>query len=69
MWTGLSEVVMRSNIKKATPLAANDTAYKQDRQAQLLMLKTADADRADQRRIHYSLIDPTASKWRFPLTP
>jgi hypothetical protein len=69
MWTGLSEVVMRLNIKKAIPLAANDTAYKQDRQEQLLILKTADANRADQRRMHYSLIDSSASKWRFPLTP
>jgi hypothetical protein len=60
---------MRLNIKKAIPLAANDTAYKQDRQAQLLILRTADANRADQRRIRYSLIDSTVSKWRFPLTP
>jgi hypothetical protein len=68
MWAGLSEVVMRLNIKKAIPLAANDTAYKQDRQAQLIILRTADANRADQRRIRYSLIDSTVSKWRFPLT-
>jgi len=68
-WTGLSEVVMRLNIKKAIPLAANDTAYNRDRRTQLLLLKTEDANRADQRRINYSLIDSTVSKWRFPLTP
>jgi hypothetical protein len=65
MWTGLSEVVMPLDIKKAIPPAANETAYNRDRRAHLLILKTADDDRADKRRISYSLIDSTVSKWRY----
>jgi len=60
---------MRSDIKKAIPPAADETAYNRDRRARLLLLRTEDANRADQRRISYSLIDSTASKWRFPPTP
>ncbi|CAL8476281.1 conserved protein of unknown function (plasmid) [Caballeronia sp. S22] len=60
---------MRLDIKKAVPLAANESAYNRERQARLLTLKTEDANRADQRRISYALIDSTASKWRFPPTP
>ena len=60
---------MRLDLKNAIPLAENEPAYSRDRREKLLILKTADANRADQRRIHYSLIDSTASKWRFPLTP
>ncbi|OAJ61340.1 hypothetical protein A6V37_25330 [Paraburkholderia ginsengiterrae] len=56
---------MRLDIKKTFPLAVNETAYNRDRRAQLLFLKTADDNRADQRRISYSLIDSTASKWRY----
>lgn len=68
MWNGLSEVVMRLDIKKAIPFAANETAYTRDRQAQRLILQTADVNRADQRRISYSLIDSTVSKWRYCVT-
>lgn len=56
---------MQFDINKAIPLAANETAYSRDRRAQLLILETADVSRADQRRISYSLIDSTASKWRY----
>ncbi|KAA0996177.1 hypothetical protein FVF58_50200 [Paraburkholderia panacisoli] len=52
-------------MKKAFPLAANETAHNRDRRAQLLVLKAEDVNRADQRRINYSLIDSTVSKWRY----
>jgi hypothetical protein len=65
MGTGLSEVVMRLDIKKAIPSAADDTSYNRDRRAQLVILKSADLDPADQRRLSYSLIDSTASTWRY----
>ena len=57
---------MRLNIKKPLPPAENETAFKRDRQARLRVLKTEDANRTDQRRISYSCIDSTVSKWRFP---
>jgi hypothetical protein len=56
---------MRSDINNAIPLTAKETAYNRNYQAQLLILKTADANRADQRRINYALIDSTVSKWRY----
>lgn len=60
---------MRLDTKKPIPLVANESAYNRDRRARLLVLKTEDANRADQRRISDSIIDSTASKWRFPRTP
>ena len=69
MRAGLSEVVMRLDIKNVIPLAENETAYSRDRRAKILILKTADADRAGQRRISFSLIDSTVSKWRYPAKP
>jgi hypothetical protein len=65
MWIGLSEVVMRLDIKNAIPFVANETADNRDRRARLLALKTADHGRADQRRINYSLIDSAVGKWRY----
>lgn len=56
---------MRLDIKKAIHRAADDTAYNRDRRAQLVILKTADLNRAEQRRLSYSLIDSTTSKWRY----
>lgn len=57
---------MRLNIKKPIPPAENEIAFNRDRQARLRILKAEDDNRADQRRISYSCIDSTVSKWRFP---
>jgi len=60
---------MRLDIKNAIALAENETAYSRDRRAKLLILKTADAKRAERRSISFSHIDSTVSKWRFPAKP
>jgi hypothetical protein len=60
---------MRSEIKKPIVPAANETAYHRDRRAQAHALEAADANRAEQRRVRYSLIDSTADKWRYSAKP
>ncbi|MBC8751800.1 MULTISPECIES: hypothetical protein [Paraburkholderia] len=57
---------MRLDTKKPIPFAATETAYNRDRRAQALLLEATDANRAEQRRISYSLIDSTVGKWRYP---
>lgn len=57
---------MRLENKNALPTTANETPYNRDRRTRHLVLQAEDAERADQRRISYALIDSTLSKWRYP---
>lgn len=66
LWRRPSEVLMRLENRNALPAAANETAYNRDRRARHLVLQAEDAERTDQRRISYALIDSTLSKWRYP---
>ncbi|TAM55708.1 MAG: hypothetical protein EPN57_01395 [Paraburkholderia sp.] len=56
---------MRSPIKQTATLAARVSEYTQDRRKQALILETADALRAEQRRVNDASIDSNASKWRY----
>jgi hypothetical protein len=60
---------MRVEIKNAISPAENENAYNRDRRAKLLILKNADANREEQRRISFALIDSTVHKWRYPAKP
>lgn len=57
---------MRSPTKQQTPtLATRVSEYTQDRRKQALILETADALRAEQRRVNDASIDSNATKWRY----
>lgn len=59
---------MQIDIKKAVPVTANESAYLRERRTNAQVLETADAKRAELRRISFALIDSTASKWRYSVT-
>lgn len=56
---------MRLQTIPASALARSESAYSHERRAHALILETADALRAEQRRVSYALIDSNASKWRY----
>ncbi|TAL92907.1 MAG: hypothetical protein EPN73_23285 [Paraburkholderia sp.] len=56
---------MQSQIKPTSTAASRESSYSSERRTQALILETADALRAEQRRVNYATIDSNASKWRY----
>ncbi|SDG20343.1 hypothetical protein SAMN05216466_102457 [Paraburkholderia phenazinium] len=59
---------MRLQTKPASPPVGGSSAYALERRTHALILETADALRAEQRRVNFALIDSNASKWRYSVT-
>jgi hypothetical protein len=56
---------MRLQTKPASTVVGGSSAYTLERRTHALVLETADALRAEQRRISFASIDSNASKWRY----
>jgi hypothetical protein len=56
---------MRLQTKPASTPAGSESAYSHERRTNALILETADALRAEQRRVSFASIDSNASKWRY----
>lgn len=56
---------MQLQTKPSSTVAGRESSYSSERKTQALILETADALRAEQRRASYATIDSNASKWRY----
>ena len=56
---------MQLQTKPASTPISGESAYSYERRTHALILETADALRAEQRRVSFALIDSNASKWRY----
>jgi hypothetical protein len=52
-------------VKPPSTPAGSESAYSRERRTNALILETADALRAEQRRVNDASIDSSASKWRY----
>lgn len=57
---------MQSPIKPVSRSTSAQSEYAIERKTAAQRLETADALRADTRRLSDASIDPNASKWRYP---
>lgn len=57
---------MQSPIKPAFRSTGTQSEYAIERKTAAQRLETADALRAETRRLSYASIDSNASKWRYP---
>jgi hypothetical protein len=56
---------MRSPFKPAQAAHGSESEYAVERRTRAHLLDTADALRAEKRRVSYATIDSNASKWRY----
>jgi hypothetical protein len=59
---------MQSKTKPASATVHSVSSYAHERRTNALVLETADALRAEQRRVNDATIDSNASKWRYSVT-
>ena len=57
--------IMPVQTKSASTITSGSSAYTLERRTHALVLETADALRAEQRRVSFASIDSNASKWRY----
>jgi hypothetical protein len=57
--------IMRSQLKPASAAIGSESEYAVERRTRVHILDTADALRAEKRRVSYATIDSNASKWRY----
>lgn len=57
--------IMRSQLQPASAATGRESEYAIERKTRAHTLNTADALRAEERRISYATIDSSASKWRY----
>lgn len=60
--------IMRSPIKTTSVTTSSESEYSVERKTRANALDTADALRAEKRRVSDASIDSNASKWRYPAT-
>ncbi|KAA1011279.1 hypothetical protein FVF58_15125 [Paraburkholderia panacisoli] len=58
--------IMRSPVKSASVTTSSQSEYSIERKTRANALDTADALRAEKRRVSDAAIDSNASKWRYP---
>ena len=63
-----ARAIMQSPIKPASRPTGAPSEYAIERKTAAQRLETADALRADKRRLSYASIDSNASKWRYSAT-
>ncbi len=56
---------MRSQFKPASTVISSESEYTIERRTRAHLLDTADALRAEKRRVSYATIDSNATKWRY----